>query len=498
MTATNNLTNITRAEPGDSARWVDSGGGQGSQQSGDLPIDGLEARGRRIDGNQRGFAFNAAASIDISAAGTHVGFWTAVLQSGLIGALGLEHGFSDSATNHRSGNWDAHRFPAANFPVDRKYMRVWVDVSRARETGSGTLNLAAVSTFGCEFDMGNVGGTSLNCQLDRIDYGVEGIAITGGSIGTPETFASAISISDTNSLGVVNANEINAPVKIGGAATVFRDENFAIKAGDQPLAANDWVRIDWDATNGAEDILIGFGFLEGVHFNFTGTSATQADLGGLILSGAPLAITMTAAWSWNGSLINSPTLTQGGANLDGLTVDSSTSTTAVVRSTTGSYVGGEVKNSDRGMDVTALIDGNDEVTIDATQFSGNTVDITLSHAVDVVVNLINGASAATVENTGAGNASINNPVSFTVDGLVVGKPVYAIRTDTDEVLIDEIAAATSVTVAVNHTGIDIPYLVRHRVSSSGDVIKKRYTNTGLIRSTGETHTVNLSNDTLAA
>lgn len=445
MTATNNLTNITRAESGDSARWVDSGGGQGSQQSGDLPIDGLEARGRRIDGNQRGFAFNAAASIDISAAGTHVGFWTAVLQSGLIGALGLEHGFSDSAANHRSGNWDAHRFPAANFPVDRKYMRVWVDVSRTRESGSGTLNLAAVSTFGCQFDMGNVGGTSLNCQLDRIDYGTGGVTITGGSSGTPETFASGISLSNSNSLGVVNANELNAPVKVGGAATVFRDENFSIKAGDQPLAANDWVRIDWDASDGAEDILLGFGFLEGVHFTFAGTSAVQADLGSLILSGAPLAITMTAAWSWGGSLINSPTLTQGGANLDGLSVDSSTSTTAVIRSATGSYIGGAVKNCDRGMDVTALIDGSDEVSINGTQFSGNTIDITLSHATDVTINPSGGALITTAENTGAGNVTISTNNILTLAGIPSGARVTVCNSSTRNVLKDTVSTGADIT-----------------------------------------------------
>lgn len=497
MTATNNLTNITRAEAADSGSWGNTGSGGGSGQDDGSPIDGLENRSRRIDNKKAGFGFITASAIDISGSGVHVGYWTGCFQPGSISTTGIEHGFSDTATDHRSGNWDAHRFNGADFPAENKFLRIWVDPNRTREDGAGTLSLSSVRCIGADFDMANVGGAANNCHLDRMDYGSLGITITGGTLGTPETFASAVSLDSANALGVFNGDTINAPVKIGGAATVFRDSNFSIKASNQPLAEVGFPRLELDASNGAEDVLIDFGFLSGVHLTFVGTSATQADLGGLILSGAPLAITMTAAWSWGGALINSPTLNQGGANLDGMVVDASTSATAVVRSATGTYVGGEIKNNDRGSDVTALIDGNDEVTIDGTVFSGNTVDITLNHAVDVQVNLINGASASTVENTGAGNATINNPVTVTVEGLVVGKPVYLQRTDTNEVLLDKIAASTSESFGFNYPGFDVPYVIRHRVSSSGDTKKKRYTNTGLIRSSGETHTVNLNDDTLA-
>ena len=65
------------------------------------------------------------------------------------------------------------------------------------------------------------------------------------------------------------------------------------------------------------------------------------------------------------------------------------------------------------------------MTIDGTVFSGNTVDITLSHGVDVTVNLVNGALASTVENTGAGNASLNNAVNVqvTVFDEATGSPI---------------------------------------------------------------------------
>ena len=335
----------------------------------------------------------------------------------MIGANGAEHGFSDSISNHRSGNYDAHRFIASDYPPDIKFIRIWIDPSRTRDAGAGTLDLTLIRSFGCEFHMGNVGGNALNCILDRMDYGIQGITVTGGTLGVPVGFDDAISASDTDTLGIITADRLDGALKIGGVATVFRDENFAIKGGNQPLAASDWVRIDFDASNGAEDILIGFGFLERVHLTFSGTSATQADIGGLILSTALLPIIMSPAWSWSGSIINSPQLSQNGTVLDGLVVDGGTDIIGIVRSLAGSYDGGEVKNCNRGMDVTALINGSNEVSIDGTVFSGNTIDITLSHAVDVDILVSNGAVVSTAENTGAGGVTIVSSLNYEITGL---------------------------------------------------------------------------------
>ena len=181
MTVTSNLTNITLAEAADSANWDDLGGGQGSAQNSDLPLQGSETRARRIDNATRGFGFDNAAAEDISATGVHVGFAVNVLQPGQIGGTqGLEFSISDSATNCQSGNWDGHQFAAADYPAAGGWQRVWVDPTRTRDAGAGTLNLANAQNFGCEFEMGDVGGTSQNCHLDRIDHTATGLAITAG------------------------------------------------------------------------------------------------------------------------------------------------------------------------------------------------------------------------------------------------------------------------------------------------------------------------------
>ena len=330
MPATSNLTNITLAEAADSANWDDIGGGPGSTQSDDLPIQGLEARGRRIDNTTRGFGFDNTTGIDISAANTHVGFWVNVLQPAQIGVTqGLEFSISDSGTNCQSGNWDGHQFTASDYPSTGGWQRVWIDPTRTRDAGSGTLSLTGVRNYGCEFEMGDVGGTSPNCNLDRIDYTATGITIDGGSGGTPAVWDDAISIDDTNAFGIINNDFLNGPLTIGGAtATIFDDTNFAFKAGNQPLAAADWLTITADLTNASTIIDWGTWFLDGIGLVVTATSGTF-DMGTGVMVNAP-AITLNSQVTWAGKLALSDSLTAGGADLSNMVFEASTGTSALI------------------------------------------------------------------------------------------------------------------------------------------------------------------------
>ena len=106
-TVTSQLTNVTNAEAADAANWDDFGSGPGSGNAGDLPIQGTEARGRRIDNAIKGFSYDNTATLDISGTGVHVGFWVCSLQPGLINTDGIELILGDASTP-KAGNWDGH------------------------------------------------------------------------------------------------------------------------------------------------------------------------------------------------------------------------------------------------------------------------------------------------------------------------------------------------------------------------------------------------------
>lgn len=204
MTVTSQLTNITLAETGDSGNWDDIGGGPGSAQDDDSPIQGTENRGRRIDNNTaRGFGYDVTTPIDMSGEGMHVGFWIQVLQPGLIGSNGLEISIGDSGTDCQSGNWDGHYFTAAQYEeaqVVGGWIRIYLWANRPRDAGSGTLNYATgPRNFGSLYPMGDVGGTTPNTKMDRIDYTTAGVRLHGGTGGTPTIIQDIVDADSGNS-----------------------------------------------------------------------------------------------------------------------------------------------------------------------------------------------------------------------------------------------------------------------------------------------------------
>lgn len=326
MTVTSNLTNLTLAEAADSASWDDLGGGAGSGQDDGLPIQGVESRSRRVDAKTLGFGFDFGSLQDLSVVGTHVGIWAVVLQPGQVTTL--QFCFSDSATNCQSGNWDGHDYAGSNYPAKGGWQRVWIDLSRTRDAGSGTLVKTGVQNFGCEFTIGNVGGNANNCHLDRMDYSSTGLRINGGSGGTPTNFQDAIDDDTINSYGVIDSDFINGPVEIGGAATVFIDTNFAFKAGSQPLASATWQEVRIINNTVGMIIVLGSYFLQRIQIVVTGTSSS-IDLGTGTLLDAGI-MTWNSNITFKGSLVSSDTLTWGQSVLNGTTFDKSTGSSSAL------------------------------------------------------------------------------------------------------------------------------------------------------------------------
>jgi hypothetical protein len=432
VTVTSNLTNLTLAEAADAGNWDDVGGGQGSSQSSDLPIEGLETRARRVDNTTTGFGFDNGAAEDISAAGVHVGFWVIVLQPGqILGTTGLEFSISDSATNCQSGNWDGHSVFAADYiPQGEQGVRVWIDVSRTRDTGSGTLNLANARNFGCVYEMGNVGGNAPNCHLDRIDHTARGLSITAGTVGTPTVFADAITEDITsNKYGIIDNNFINGPVEIGvpggASATVFNDTNFAFTAGNQPLAAADWQRIDVYLENAGDTIDWGGWFLESVLITVTGT-AGAFDMGtGTLLLGP--AIVLNSAVTFAGKFATCDQITWGGADLSGTTFEESSAATALLMNTNTDPDGlldgcsfisdGTGHAIELGANTPSTISFNDHTYSGYAGSDGSTGNEVLYNNSGKAITVNYTGTVPTVRNGAGASTTLVNTVNYTITGL---------------------------------------------------------------------------------
>jgi len=127
----------------------------------------------------------------------------------------------------------------------------------------------------------------------------------------------------------------------------------------------------------------------------------------------------------------------------------------------------------------------------------NVADATLENVSGGNVTINATGTTTITNNLSPATITINNSVTISINNCVVGKPVYVFETTTGNVLIDEIAAASTVSTVYNLTSGNVQVKIRHRVSSPSDTIKKRYTSVDTITSTGLNHNINLTNDTLA-
>jgi hypothetical protein len=318
-TVTSQLTNVTLAESADDINWDDIVGGPGSGQVDGSAIQGAESRGRRIDTTIRGFSYDTNTPRDISAANTHVGFYIQVTQPNLINVDGIELVLGDNASP-KAGNWSGFFFDETSYPPAQSWLRIWLDPSRTRDTGAGTLPLATIRQFGCEFDMGNVGGTSESCLMDRIDYTATGLLITAGTIGSPATFANFVAEDENiiaNRYGVVQTTAgvvfVNARLIIGSAvATVFTDNGFTIAYASQELASSTFLGVSIDLTNASTAVTFTGGSFKSGGATILGDFIVAGTSGTLVATGTVYdrvrVISLTS-----GCTLNSCTIANSGA-----------------------------------------------------------------------------------------------------------------------------------------------------------------------------------------
>lgn len=438
-TVISQLTTVTLAEAADDSFWDDIGGGPGSSQSDELPIQGIGSRARRIDGNVRGFSFDNTSSINLSATGTHIGWWVNVLQVGLINPNGIEFLIGDAA-NPKSGNWSGFFFDETQYPVEGGWIRVWLDITRTRNTGAGTLNLANVRQFGVEFDIGNVGGNAPNCLLDRIDYSTGGLLIRNGTAGSPATFAD-LSTSDTNTsnaFGVVRpqngVNFILARVTIGDAnATVFSDTGFANIFADQRLCASDFMGVTVDLQNGGTDVDFVNGLLR------SGGSVNRGDF---IVSGTAgtfdarsstfdnlRILTLNASCDFIGCQIsNSGQATLNGASFLSGSVTNSTAASALLWNTAENTLGkldDTVFTSSGSGHAIEFTNSLSEITLSGVGFNdyavtnGSTGNEAIYNNTGglITINIVEGGDTPSVRNGVGASTVINNPQTLTISRI---------------------------------------------------------------------------------
>lgn len=86
-------------------------------------------------------------------------------------------------------------------------------------------------------------------------------------------------------------------------------------------------------------------------------------------------------------------------------------------------------------------------------FASNTVDVRNSSAGAVIINSLAGTSISTTENTGGGSITINNSKTLELTGLVTGTEVHVYRTSDDvQLAVDEGVAGTTFTYNYNYLG----------------------------------------------
>lgn len=206
-------TNFTRVNACDSTTgWSNLGGGPGVSVNNDVFIQNSASLGRRIDNGTGGFALDLGVGneLDFSVGGAnegdHIFFWVNILQPSLINGMWLRLSKDASAPN--AGNsLDYEIFPAN--PYNGGWFRAVVDPRTTPAVENGSVNhedfyITDIRWIGFYFDMGNVGGTSPNCNIDAIDIG-RGLIVTGGSTTDKITWddIETVSTSDSNAYGLI-------------------------------------------------------------------------------------------------------------------------------------------------------------------------------------------------------------------------------------------------------------------------------------------------------
>ena len=334
--------------------------------------------------------------------------------------IGYDTGGNDSTGLQLPGFFNSYRLDTSNLPA-----------SFATYAGSeGNLTLTAITGVGYgTIHTAKAVGSIDNVRIGRMAFVVNGnpaLTINGGTSGTPEQLSDVVADDVTNGWGLV-ANP---------KASIF-DIYCSTEWGDSGTADSYFEQVDSQLFFDGRGLGVG-NFNMSLTGNATGTNSFVLTNCVCVCLGARANWDMTVVnfdivaltsiqWAGFGTFdlpnvgetIVGQTWTdcgqirQNGAVISDFSISDCVDTVAFVCDNDGSVSDGTITNCNRGISFS----GAGPFTLDGVTLTGNTMDLQVNSASDVEVDLINGASAATIENIGVGDAAINPPaitISVTV------------------------------------------------------------------------------------
>lgn len=490
MAVTSQLTSLI--DFSGSPTFAGYGGGQAASTNTDVFIEGTQSGGRRVDAaTDKGFG-GVFTSADLSGAGEHVKVWLFVTQWASVTQVQIRIS---------SGADDDHELPTSEYPALGGFIPVWVDVSRAPESG-GSANEASIGEIGVLIDIGDVGGNAQNLIVDEIMHGTSGLLWDGSSGG----FADFRTYEDTNNEGnLVTLNGVDfcySRLEIGSAtATTFTDSGFTLIFPDQSLVADTFMGVTVDLQNASTSVDLSNATIQSANtasagkrpdLTVTGTSGdlTLTNMNFLGLRTADL----TSAVTIDGGILELVNLTQSNADILNATIRANTASGVALCDDPDFANLTNVTWAQAGSGHAIELASTGTYTFTSQFFNGFGADGTNSAAVynnsggSVTINIVDGGDTPTVRNGAGASTTINNAVSITLDGLVAGSRVYIENTTDSVVLFNEIEATTTFTDSVNYTA-DKALRIRVRNASTSTKYKA-FETTGTLTSTGFSLTVN--------
>jgi hypothetical protein len=202
-TPTISNANLARVNAADAVtNWTSFSAG-GPSLNNDLFIQGTGSIGRRIDNGINGIRYQIqGTALDFEDGGAeegdHIWVWINVLQVALINDVSLQINSTNTA------NFFTYELFPANAYDGGWYRAVINPMIEPTTVGGSGADTSAIVHIGVEFDMGNVAGGALNCNVDAIDVG-RGIIVTGGTASDKITWADVATVANntTNAYGVI-------------------------------------------------------------------------------------------------------------------------------------------------------------------------------------------------------------------------------------------------------------------------------------------------------
>ena len=481
-----NGTRIDASDAGSSTSNI--GGGPGAGAEPDLIYQGSGATpqdiSRKVGTSSGGFAINTTITNISTATGTYqtcvlkfaAGNWAA-LETEATPGMQARVGSGTSA-------YAAYNFAGVDsYPEKGGFIFLCVDpnITGYRTSTSGSPALASADYFGIVGDF-TATSKSENMVQSAVDVG-DGYTVTGG--GGADPTASYADISAFNS-------------------TLSNRHGFFFALEGQEGAYGQYGTVIWGSSATAVDyqdtssptvfLLDGFyaAGWSGIVDNIENASTVIAPIGGTFISRGNTTTTDTrSVYTVVGSATTASRANQTFKNFASFTGDTNLTYTSLTFencgqivqndgtftgfSVTGGDAGvafvcdndskisdGTITGADRGISFT----GAGPFTLDGVTLTGNTMDIQVNSASDVVVNLLSGSSATTIENIGAGNATIAIPSNIlTLTDLGVGWRVRISKKSDNSELLDVVVTGSTASVS-----IDEGLLVTVRIISLSQVV----------------------------